>query len=39
MLGELWKDNAARLPYLWVWLPNVAFGGLGLFMFLRLKRR
>lgn len=39
MLGELWKDNAARLPYLWVWLPNVAFGGLGLFMFLRLQRR
>ena len=39
MLGELWKDKAEKLPYLWVWLPNVVFGGLGLLLFLRLQRR
>lgn len=39
MLGELWKDKADKLPHLWVWLPNVIFGGLGLVMFLRLQRR
>jgi lipopolysaccharide export LptBFGC system permease protein LptF len=39
MLGELWKDKADKLPHLWVWLPNVVFGGLGLVMFLRLQRR
>jgi lipopolysaccharide export system permease protein len=39
MLGELWKDKADKLPFLWVWLPNVVFGGLGLLMFYRLQRR
>lgn len=39
MVGELWKDSPKKLPHLWVWMPNIVFGTMGLFMFLRLQRR
>ncbi len=39
MLGGLWQDSPDKYPHLWVWLPNVIFGLLGLVMFLRLQRR
>lgn len=39
MLGGLWKDKPEKLPHLWVWMPNVVFGILGVVMFRRLQRR
>ena len=39
MLGGLWQDRPDKMPHLWVWMPNVIFGSLGVFMFLRLQRR
>lgn len=39
MLGGLWQDSPDKYPHLWVWLPNVIFGVMGLVMFLRLQRR
>jgi lipopolysaccharide export system permease protein len=39
MLGELLKGTPKMKPELWVWLPNVLFGGLGIFMFWKHQRR
>jgi lipopolysaccharide export LptBFGC system permease protein LptF len=39
MLGGLWQNSPDKYPHLWVWLPNVVFGILGLVLFLRLQRR
>lgn len=39
MLGGLWQNSPDKYPHLWVWLPNVVFGILGLVMFIRLQRR
>lgn len=39
MLGGLWQDRTEKMPHLWMWLPNVVFGGLGLVMFRRLQKR
>ncbi|RYD26502.1 MAG: YjgP/YjgQ family permease [Verrucomicrobiaceae bacterium] len=39
MLGGIWQNSPGKYPQLWVWLPNVLFGILGLVMFLRLQRR
>ncbi len=39
MLGGIWQDSPGKYPHLWVWLPTVIFGILGLVMFLRLQRR
>lgn len=39
MLGSVWRDKAEKMPHLWVWLPNVVFGILGLVMFRRLQRK
>ncbi len=38
-LGDLWQDKPEMHPVLWVWLPNVLFGALGIFLFLRVQRR
>lgn len=39
MLGSLWSSKPHYYPHLWVWLPNVVFGTLGVVMFRRLQRR
>jgi lipopolysaccharide export LptBFGC system permease protein LptF len=39
MLGGIWQDSPGKYPQVWVWVPNIVFGILGLFMFLRLQRR
>lgn len=39
MLGGIWQDNPKMYPQLWMWLPNVLFGLLGLVMFRRLQKR
>lgn len=39
MLGGLWQDSPEKYPHLWMWLPNVLFGLLGLVLFWRLQRR
>jgi len=39
MLGALLKDKPEYHPQLWVWLPNVLFGAMGLLLFWRLQRR
>jgi lipopolysaccharide export LptBFGC system permease protein LptF len=39
MVGELWKDQANKMPHLWVWLPNVLFGFVGIALMVRLARR
>jgi lipopolysaccharide export LptBFGC system permease protein LptF len=39
MLGNLWKDKPQYYPQYWVWLPNVLFGAIGLFLFWRHQRR
>lgn len=39
MLGGIWQDNPKMYPQLWVWLPNILFGVLGLVMFRRLQKR
>ena len=37
MLGGLWQNSPDKYPHLWVWLPNVVFGILGMVLFLRLQ--
>jgi lipopolysaccharide export LptBFGC system permease protein LptF len=39
MLGSLWKTRPEKFPHLWIWLPNVVFGILGIVLFRRLARR
>lgn len=39
IIADMLKDNPAAHPELLVWLPNVLFTALGLFLFLRLSRR
>ncbi|HEX2750183.1 MAG TPA: LptF/LptG family permease [Verrucomicrobiales bacterium] len=39
MLGSIWSSKPNYYPHLWVWLPNVVFGILGVVMFLRLQRK
>ncbi len=39
MLAEIWKNRPEMRPELWVWLPNVVFGLVGLILFLRHSRR
>lgn len=39
MLGGIWQNSPEKYPQLWVWLPNVIFGVLGIVMFRRLQRR
>jgi len=39
MLGGIWQDTPGKFPQIWVWVPNIVFGLLGLVMFLRLQRR
>ncbi len=39
MLGSIWSSKPQYQPHLWVWLPNVVFGILGIVMFRRLQRK
>ena len=39
MLGGIWQNTPEKYPQIWVWVPNVIFGLLGLFLFMRLQRR
>jgi lipopolysaccharide export system permease protein len=39
MLGGIWQNSPGKYPHLWVWLPNVIFGIMGLVMFRRIQRR
>jgi lipopolysaccharide export system permease protein len=39
MLGSIWSSKPEYKPHLWVWLPNVVFGILGVVMFRRLQRK
>ena len=38
-LGDLWQDKPEMHPVLWVWLPNVLFGVMGILLFLRMQKR
>jgi hypothetical protein len=39
MLGSIWSSKPNYYPHLWVWLPNVVFGILGVVMFRRLQKK
>ncbi|MES2706486.1 MAG: LptF/LptG family permease [Verrucomicrobiota bacterium] len=39
MLGGIWQNSPGKYPQLWVWLPNVIFGILGIVMFRQIQRR
>lgn len=39
MLGSIWKSKPEKLPHLWIWLPNIVFGIMGILLFRRLQRR
>jgi lipopolysaccharide export LptBFGC system permease protein LptF len=39
MLGDMWKNKPEKYPWLWIWLPNVLFGTLGILKFRQLQRK
>lgn len=39
LMADTFRGNAAAHPHLLIWVPNVAFFALGLWLFLRLARR
>ncbi len=38
-MGDLWQARPSMKPVLWVWLPNVLFGLLGIWLFIKSTRR
>lgn len=39
IIADTFRDKPSAMPHLLMWLPNVIFIGLGLFLFLRLSRK
>ena len=39
MLGDMWRTKPEKLPWLWVWAPNVIFGVIGVMKFRKLQRK
>ncbi len=39
MLGGMWSRQPEFAPHLWIWLPNVVFGIMGIILFRRMQRK
>ena len=39
IVADTFRDKPSAMPHLLMWLPNIIFIGLGLFLFLRLSRK